>query len=131
MTTSITSTATAAPPSTQPGELVNPKGQLNQDGFLKLMVAQLQAQNPLQPSSNNEYINELAKFTEVEQITNLAGSSQLASAVQLIGHKVTYNDARGATMTGTVESVQNTSEGTTLTISGTPGIKEMSVVEVS
>lgn len=133
MTTPITSssTATTQPPASQSGELVNPNGQLKQNDFLKLMVAQLQAQNPLQPSNNNEYINELAKFTEVEQITNLAGSSELSGAVQLIGHSVTYNDAKGVPATGTVESVQSTSEGTTLTISGVPGIKELSIVEVS
>lgn len=124
-------TATTAPPSTGSGELVNPNGQLNQNDFLKLMVAQLQAQNPLQPSSDNEYINELAKFTEVEQVTNLAGSSELSGAVQLIGHEVTYNGPQGLPATGTVESVQTTSEGTTLTISGVPGIKELSVTEVS
>ena len=133
MTVPITTatSAIASQPSTGSGELVNPNGKLGQNDFLKLMVAQLQSQNPLKPSSNNEYINELAKFTEVEQVTNLAGSSELSGAVQLIGHEVTYKDSHGIARTGTVESVQTTTEGTTLTISGVPGIKELSVTEVS
>ena len=63
---------------------------LGQNDFLKLMIAQLQAQNPLEPGNSNEYVNELAQFTQVEQTTNLASSSELSSAVQLIGRSVTY-----------------------------------------
>lgn len=123
---SISSTSTPqkeAPPT-------NPTGVLNQNDFLKLMIAQLQAQNPLQPGNSNEFLNELAQFTQVEQITNLAGSSELTGAVQLIGHEVTYKGADGAPATGTVESIQTSSSGTTLTISGTPGINQLSITEV-
>ena len=125
-TAATASTATAAPQSPTNGNEL-----LNQNVFLKLMVAQLQAQNPLQPSSNNEYINELANLTQLEQVTNLAGSSELSGAVQLIGHQVTYKDASGATQTGTVETVQTASSGTTLTIGGTPGISQQSITEVA
>ncbi len=59
------------------------------------MVAQLQAQNPLEPGNSNEFVNELAQLTQVEQTTNLANASELSSAVQLIGHKVAYNSAVG------------------------------------
>ena len=45
---------------------------LGQNDFLKLMIAQLQAQNPLQPSNTNEFLSELAQITQVEQTTNLA-----------------------------------------------------------
>lgn len=110
----------------------NPNGALKQNDFLKLMVAQLQEQNPLQPEANTgEYMNEISTFTEVEQITALAGESALSSGVQLIGHEVTYNGREGVPEAGTVESVQTTSSGTTLTIGGVPGISELSVTEVS
>ncbi len=42
------------------------------------MIAQLQAQDPLQPANTNEYLSELAQFTQVEQITNLANASELS-----------------------------------------------------
>jgi flagellar basal-body rod modification protein FlgD len=109
----------------------NPNGVLGQNDFLKLMIAQLQAQNPLEPGNGNEYVTELAQFTQLEQTTNLASASELSSAVQLIGHTVSYSDpATGAAATGKVESVQSTTSGPTLTIEGVPGVKIASVSEV-
>jgi flagellar basal-body rod modification protein FlgD len=109
----------------------NPSGILGQNDFLKLMIAQLQAQNPLEPGNSNEYINELAQFTQVEQTTNLANASELSGAVQLIGHKVAYDGASGETTTGTVQSVQSSSSGTTVTVEGVTGVKLSSITEVN
>ena len=109
----------------------NPSSILGQNDFLKLMIAQLQAQNPLEPGNSNEYVNELAQFTQLEQTTNLATASELSSAVQLIGHTVTYGDpATGAAATGKVESVQSGASGPTLTVEGVPGVKVASVTGV-
>lgn len=108
----------------------NPDGVLGENDFLKLMVAQLQAQNPLEPGNSNEYINEITQFTEVEQMTNLASSGELTGAVQLIGHKVTYTSASGTAATGTVESVQSSANGTTVTVEGVGGVKLASITEV-
>ena len=102
----------------------NPSGVLGQNDFLKLMVAQLQAQNPLEPGNSNEYINEIAQFTQVEQVTNLANANELSSAVQLIGHTVSYNGAGGERVSG------STSSGTTVTVEGVPGVKLASITEV-
>jgi flagellar basal-body rod modification protein FlgD len=132
MTQIATATMASASPAASPQPLpTNPKGTLGQEGFLQLMVAQLQAQNPLQPGNDNEYINELATFTQLEQLTNLASSSELSGAVQLIGHQVSYTDAEGATETGTVEGVQRESSGATLTIGGKSGIEYSKVTQVS
>jgi flagellar basal-body rod modification protein FlgD len=109
----------------------NPNSVLGQNDFLKLMIAQLQAQNPLEPSNGTEYVTELAQFTQLEQTTNLATSSELSSAVQLIGHKVSYTGASGATTTGTVESVQSGTSGPTVTVEGIPGVKVSSITEVN
>jgi flagellar basal-body rod modification protein FlgD len=108
----------------------NPGGLLGQNDFLKLMIAQLQAQNPLEPGNSNEYVNELAQFTQVEQTTNLANASELSSAVQLIGKSVSYTGASGETVTGKVESVQSTAQGTSVTVEGVPGVKVTSITEV-
>jgi flagellar basal-body rod modification protein FlgD len=108
----------------------NPSGVLGQNDFLKLMIAQLQAQNPLEPGNSNEYLNELAQFTQVEQMTNMANANELSGAVQLIGRKVSYNGTAGALVTGTVESVQSTATGTTVTVEGTPGVTLSSITDV-
>ncbi len=126
---SASSAATSGAPASSPqGE--NPNGILGQNDFLKLMIAQLQAQNPLEPGNSNEYLNELAQFTQVEQTTNLANVSELSGAVQLIGHKVTYDSANGSQTTGTVESVQSSAAGTTVTVEGVAGVKLTAITEV-
>jgi flagellar basal-body rod modification protein FlgD len=108
----------------------NPNGVLGQNDFLKLMIAQLQAQNPLEPGNSNEYINELAQMTQMEQMTNMANANELSSAVSMIGHKVSYNGSKGELVTGTVESVQSAATGTTVTVGGVTGITLSSLVNV-
>jgi flagellar basal-body rod modification protein FlgD len=128
--------STAGSAETEP---TNPKGELGKNAFLQLMVAQLQAQNPLEPSNGTEYISELAQFSQLEQTTNLAQSSsqsvtaqRVAQAVALIGHTVSYTDpSTGATQSGAVQSAEITPEGATLTIEGTPGIELAGVTEVA
>ena|ERR1700722_10898483 len=110
--------------------VTNPNGTLGQNDFLKLMIAQLQAQNPLEPGNTNEYVSELAQFTQVEQTTNLANASELSGAVQLIGRTVNYSTATGTAGTGKVESVQSDSSGTTVTVEGVTGVKLASITEV-
>jgi len=103
---------------------------MGQNEFLKLMIAQLQSQDPLNPGNTNEYISELAQFTQVEQTTNLANASELSSAVQLIGRNVHYTAKSGEAAEGKVETVQSTAEGTTLTVEGNSGVKISSITEV-
>jgi flagellar basal-body rod modification protein FlgD len=117
----------------------NPNGTLGKNDFLKLMVAQLQAQNPLEPSNDTEYIGELAQFTQLEQTTNLAQTSsqsaeaqKVSQATALIGHTVSCTDpTTGDPLQGTVQSVEITSAGPTLTVEGTGGIELSSISEVS
>jgi len=131
LTTANAASATSATTTPAAGATpTNPSGMLGQNDFLKLMIAQLQAQNPLEPGNSNEYINELAQFTQVEQMTNMASANELSGAVQLIGRKVSYNGTAGALVTGTVESVQSTATGTTVTVEGTSGVTLSSITDV-
>ncbi len=129
-TEALTNSAPPAAAGGASGTPENPKGVLGQNEFLKIMIAQLEAQNPLEPGNSNEFINELAQITQVEQTTNLASASELSSAVGLIGRQVAYTDASGATASGTVESVQSAASGTTVTIEGKPGVKLTAITEV-
>lgn len=65
-TTPIAPATSATSPSNVGASPENPNGVLGQNDFLKLMIAQLQAQNPLEPSNGNEYVTELAQFTQLE-----------------------------------------------------------------
>lgn len=48
------------------------KQSLDKNAFLKLMVTQLKYQDPLDPQDNSEYVAELAQFSSLEQMTNVA-----------------------------------------------------------
>ncbi|MBM7560587.1 flagellar hook assembly protein FlgD [Fusibacter tunisiensis] len=48
--------------------------ELDKDAFLKLMMAQLQNQNPLEPVDNKDYMAQMAQFSSVEQLSNIVGS---------------------------------------------------------
>ncbi|MHB8243526.1 MAG: flagellar hook capping FlgD N-terminal domain-containing protein [Solirubrobacteraceae bacterium] len=131
MTTSpIASAASVGAATSESPSANSPNSILGQNDFLKLMIAQLQAQNPLEPGNSNEYISELAQFTQVEQTTNLASAGEMSSAVQLIGRTVTYTPASGEATTGVVQSVQSSASGTTVTVEGVPGVKLTAITEV-
>lgn len=60
-------------------EAANPKetkanDELGKDAFLQLLVTQLKNQDPLDPQDNSSYIAELAQFSSLEQMTNVAKS---------------------------------------------------------
>jgi flagellar basal-body rod modification protein FlgD len=136
MTTPVGSTTSASSPLPGVSPAENPSSTLGKDDFLKLMIAQLQAQNPLEPSNGTEYVSELAQFTQLEQTTNLATSNERAGAVQLIGRTVAYTDASGGVATGKVQSVQSSASRTTLTVEGSDGavvggILQSSITEVA
>jgi flagellar basal-body rod modification protein FlgD len=98
----------------RPREPEERRRDLDKDAFLKLLFAQLKYQDPLQPTSNEEFIATTAQFTAVEKLTELAkqGSSAalitaLSSASSLLGRSVTAN-RDGETITATVERSQVT-----------------------
>ncbi|MBQ7919987.1 MAG: flagellar hook capping protein [Lachnospiraceae bacterium] len=63
-------------------------GDMDKDSFLQLLVAQMKYQDPLEPTSNTEYISQYAQFTQVEQMQNMASSMDLMRASGLVGQEV-------------------------------------------
>ena len=64
---------------------------LDKDAFLKLLVAQMQYQDPLEPTSNTEYMSQLAQFSSVEELQNLSTSFANGQAMNLTGQYVILN----------------------------------------
>lgn len=76
----------------------NSKGSsLDKDAFLKLLVTQMQYQDPLEPTSNTEYMAQLAQFSTVEQLENLSATFNANQALNMAGQYVILNvpDAAG------------------------------------
>lgn len=116
----------------------NPSNNLGENDFLKLMMDQLQNQDPLNPSDPTQYMSELASFSSLEQETQIAGSTSSAatqqattSALGLLGHTVSYQDSNGVTQSGTVSKVDFTSSGPSLTVGAASGIALGSILEAS
>lgn len=61
---------------------------LDKDAFLQLLVAQMKYQDPLEPTSNTEYIAQLASFSELEEMQNLSSGMDLQRASALVGQEV-------------------------------------------
>ena len=61
---------------------------LGKDAFLQLLVAQMKYQDPLEPTSNTEYISQFATFSELEQMQNMSATLELSRASSLVGQTV-------------------------------------------
>lgn len=64
------------------------KSGMDKDAFLQLLVAQMKYQDPLEPTSNTEYISQYATFSQVEQMQNMASTMELTRASSMVGKLV-------------------------------------------
>jgi flagellar basal-body rod modification protein FlgD len=93
---------------------------LDKDAFMQLLVAQMKNQDPTEPTSNEQFIAQLAQFSSLEEMQGVnenlvamaalnqgnALMSQLTNASALIGNSVTYSDQYGQSVSGKVEAVR-------------------------
>ncbi len=61
---------------------------LGKDAFLQLLVAEMQNQDPLEPSSNTEWISQLATFSQLEELQSLSSTAENTQVFSLIGKQV-------------------------------------------
>ncbi|MFW6235729.1 MAG: flagellar hook assembly protein FlgD [Desulfovibrionales bacterium] len=71
---------------------------LDKDSFLRLLVTQLEHQDPLQPKADTEFVAQLAQFSSLEQLTNISkgvgnieggfGRQDIFTAVNFLGKEV-------------------------------------------
>ena len=86
--------------------------ELGTEAFLKLMVAELQNQDPMNPTDNAQMLQQINQIREISSNDKLSTSldavllgQNMATAAGLIGQTVTGTNSLGETTTGTVDRV--------------------------
>lgn len=104
----------------QDGRMVtNPKGVLDNEAFMKLLVAQLRYQDPLSPTDSAALMQQTSTLSQVEMIREMTTAQYLSTASSMIGRTVTYVDsATGKEETGVVEGAGRYNGKTTIKVSG-------------
>ena len=118
--------ATTSLASTDVGNRVESLPGLGSQDFLKLLVAQLTNQDPLDPTSNQELFQQIASIREIELSTTLTdslrtltGQQRFSSASSLIGQYVTsLPDANGLEDRGVVVGVRFAVDGRPILLLG-------------
>jgi flagellar basal-body rod modification protein FlgD len=133
------------------GTVVNPtdssvttQNTVNQSDFIKLFLAQLQFQDPLQPVDNQEFLAQLAQFSNLEQTQQTADNTNgllvmtsSAQALTLLNKFVEFASTDGTTHTiGSVSGITFDSSGPMLSVTDnnnqvTPGVRLSQITTVS
>src|SRR5712691_5477617 len=111
----------------QPGSTRTPTKTLNQDDFLRLVMAQLSNQDPLNPQKDTEFIAQMTQFSALEQsksmqqdIAKLQTDQQFMQANSMLGRAVTLQDDQGNLINGTVTAIQVQAGTPQLVVNGQP-----------
>src|SRR4051794_3363120 len=122
-TTSATGIAGIATPTQY--ERTDAKGGMGEDAFMKLMLAQMQHQDPMAPTDSAQMMSQLAQFTSVEQLTKLTSGldslklgQDFQASIGMIGKTVAFKGSDGAEKTAVVTAARSTTDGAQLTLEG-------------
>ncbi len=66
--------------------------ELGKDAFLQLLVAQMKYQDPLNPTSDTEWISQLATFSSLKEMQNMSATMANSQALNLVGEMVIINN---------------------------------------
>ena len=101
----ITTTSTTTSTSSASAVTNATNDTLGKDAFLKLLIAELSNQDPLNPMEDREFVSQMATFSSLEQMQNMnktlesMAEANKFSAVQYIGKAVAFTKGEGEEMT--------------------------------
>lgn len=109
----VTAPSNSLAASGQPNTVKSKKFELKTEDFIKMMITQLQMQDPLEPAKNQELLAQMSQIGQLQSSTQLQESlktmvlqNNLASAGNLIGKEVQGLDDQGDEVEGLVSSVR-------------------------
>lgn len=111
--------ATGSVSSATTDSLTSSNSALNQADFLKLLVAQIQYQDPMNPQSDTQMAAQLAQFTSLQQATQSSSSLAMIQANSLVGSSVTVSVDSTHTASGVVTGVVLNNGVPQVTVGGT------------
>jgi flagellar basal-body rod modification protein FlgD len=95
---------------------------LGYDQFLQLLCAEMQYQDPLEPTTNTEYVAQLATFSQLEATLSMQETQENSFASDLVGKQVILNteDSSGnsKTVTGRVDYITYENGDVLLSVNG-------------
>lgn len=69
-------------------------GKLDREGFIQLIMAQLQYQDPTEPSDNTEMLTQQLQLEQADQMKEIVNATKFAQAGSMVGQQATLMDAR-------------------------------------
>ncbi len=109
MVSQVTSTSGSSSSSSATSSKIS---NISAEDFLKIMVKEMQQQDPFEPMSSQELIAQVGQIRDIQSsldlssaIKDLSLSQKIGSASSLLGKKVTGLDSNGNKVSGTVKSV--------------------------
>lgn len=68
-------------------------GKLDREGFIQLMLAQLQYQDPMEPQDNTQMLTQQLMLEQSDQMNDLVNASKFSQAASMVGQVATLVDA--------------------------------------
>ncbi|MGM7720375.1 flagellar hook assembly protein FlgD [Metabacillus sp. Hm71] len=111
----------------KPSTTTTGNSSLGKDEFLKILMAQLQHQDPLNPMEDKEFIAQMAQFSSLEQTTNMANmlerflttqtqGESILKYSEMIGKHVEWMNAEEQTGGGIVKAIKQSETGIMLVL---------------
>ncbi|NEX00985.1 flagellar basal-body rod modification protein FlgD [Pseudobutyrivibrio sp. NOR37] len=86
-------------------------GGYTEEMFMKLLVAEMQYQDPLEPTDNSQYVAQLASFTQIEAIQAVQADMKNIQGNSMVGKMVALIDDDNVEIHGRVDYVRTDDDG--------------------
>jgi flagellar basal-body rod modification protein FlgD len=122
----------------------NSGSNLGKDEFLKILMTQLQNQDPLNPMEDKEFISQMSNFSTLEQMTNMnsllekfitsqTGNDSILKYSEMIGKEIEWanSETESEGNTGVVTAIKQTSTGIVLELDNGKEITSDLIIKIS